>query len=1036
VVRIITCVLWVLCICFAIPVNGQEYVVSIKSWGEREGLSHRQVNHIFTDKRGFIWVATPNGLNRFDGRNFKWYTKQNCNIPFADIASIHFEDASGNFLLEEGNTHRYALFNPLTGYARLPVDAMGGTKYIAMCDTLHSFDLLKGAKRVNDSLGFTFYSEHDSLYRYYRVVNGQLQKINLPYASFSIKVNSRDNIICVNNCRLTDTNYYVYEVSLDGEIIKKKKLPGRVQSFIGAPDDYSVFVRCNQRNYLVDNELNIIDLDNDYRFQYDAFSILLDDLYFSRGVLLSSRGRVIRDFNAEKLGNFDSKQRFYLQQNKHMVWVANDFGLHQIVVANNKFVRYLYDTAFQNQGKNSYRAMVVSDSLLLANDDRYGLQVQHMGNIHHSYNLLEKYDLVKYAGNENYAMATLPNGTIITGVGRRLYLIDLKVKNSYISLNPQYKLPNTWCIYPCSNTQLLLGTERGLKEVLLQNGDHIDTNGRVFLPNSFVLHIAKNTAQTYWLCTNTGLYEFDIVKGILGGYSENEQGEHYIPVKNVRHIICDAEGIYWLATDIGLLRWDRKHHSSKLFTRAEGLSNNNIYAVYDDPYGRLWLSSDYGLMSFDRHTHAVVTYLEEQGITNNEFNRISHMKLPNGMLLFGSLNGITGVQPSQFQAHIEEEGATLCINSLQQLDGESNQLLDRTESVLETNSIVLDPDDRFFILGFSLLNYSNSQNTTYYWKIEGIDTGWNVLNEQQLRLSKLPYGEWKLLVKAQSASGRISKNMLELNLTMVRPFYLRIWFIGIELILLVVIVYIYYIRRTHKLRKENVLLYRKIKERTQELEQFVFQKDQLLAQKEMLLKEIHHRVKNNLQVICAVLELQGNTLTDGVAKDAILESTTRVKSISLIHQHLYQRDEIATIQFTLFLKDLFSQVYHLYQRNIGNITLQDNAVPLNFDLDTAVPLGLILNELFTNSFKYAFVGATEGYISISVLAKDDHKIELIYKDSGPGLPESIDIKRSRTLGLRMIKRLVKQIGGTLNYNVVERSFTIIFLTTLGRKSID
>jgi two-component sensor histidine kinase len=210
------------------------------------------------------------------------------------------------------------------------------------------------------------------------------------------------------------------------------------------------------------------------------------------------------------------------------------------------------------------------------------------------------------------------------------------------------------------------------------------------------------------------------------------------------------------------------------------------------------------------------------------------------------------------------------------------------------------------------------------------------------------------------------------------------------------------------------------------------EKEILLRQKDMLMKEIHHRVKNNLQVIATLLDLQLQDITDEHAKEAMAESTTRVKSISLIHQQLYQHEDISSIEFSKFAGDLIGQVTSVFKKNDLNIVFGNDIPTTALDIDTAIPLGLILNELVTNSFKYAFTGNKNGTIDVT-LRKNGH-YELTYADSGPGMPGG-EVS-TVGLGMKMMRGLSKQLGGALNYNKEERLFIVSFKDESGRKQID
>ena len=211
------------------------------------------------------------------------------------------------------------------------------------------------------------------------------------------------------------------------------------------------------------------------------------------------------------------------------------------------------------------------------------------------------------------------------------------------------------------------------------------------------------------------------------------------------------------------------------------------------------------------------------------------------------------------------------------------------------------------------------------------------------------------------------------------------------------------------------------------------EKEDLLQQKEILIKEIHHRVKNNLQVVVSLLDLQTGNTKDEVARNTMTESAARVKSISLIHRFLYQNEGITGIEYAHFIRELFTQVVAVFKRQGQVISLDEQVPETILDIDTAVPLGLILNELLINSFKYAFPG-DDGKVTISLVQNDDN-YELKYADSGKGLGADFNIKAATTMGMTIMRNLSKQVGGTISYNHEQNSFTIVFKDMLGRKKV-
>jgi two-component sensor histidine kinase len=195
-------------------------------------------------------------------------------------------------------------------------------------------------------------------------------------------------------------------------------------------------------------------------------------------------------------------------------------------------------------------------------------------------------------------------------------------------------------------------------------------------------------------------------------------------------------------------------------------------------------------------------------------------------------------------------------------------------------------------------------------------------------------------------------------------------------------------------------------------ENLLLHKDALLEEKEWLLKEIHHRVKNNLQIVMSLLNTQAAYLKDSKALSAIQESQQRVHAISLIHQKLYQAEKVALIQMESYIREVVDYLKE-YFNNHDHIRFELAIAPLQLDVAIAVPLGLIINEAVTNCLKYAFPQGGEGIVSISLGPVDQENYLLIIEDDGIGLGPDFDITRTRTLGMNLIKGLSKQLKAGL-----------------------
>jgi PAS domain S-box-containing protein len=206
-----------------------------------------------------------------------------------------------------------------------------------------------------------------------------------------------------------------------------------------------------------------------------------------------------------------------------------------------------------------------------------------------------------------------------------------------------------------------------------------------------------------------------------------------------------------------------------------------------------------------------------------------------------------------------------------------------------------------------------------------------------------------------------------------------------------------------------------------------------IEEKEALIKEIHHRVKNNLQIISSLLSLQASRIKDKSMVEAFRESQNRVRSMALIHEKLYRSDNLARIRFDEYIRDLTSFLIHSYSDNAHKVKLEIRAEPVNLDMDTAIPCGLIINELVTNSIKHGFSKDPSdahftGHILVRLALLSEQQINLSVEDNGPGFPADLDFRKTNSLGLQLVTSLTHQLDGEVLFQTnhgahVEISFT-------------
>lgn len=218
-------------------------------------------------------------------------------------------------------------------------------------------------------------------------------------------------------------------------------------------------------------------------------------------------------------------------------------------------------------------------------------------------------------------------------------------------------------------------------------------------------------------------------------------------------------------------------------------------------------------------------------------------------------------------------------------------------------------------------------------------------------------------------------------------------------------------------RQLLTVIIRDITERKRASEQIeaARQKDLVLKKEVVLRREIHHRVKNNLQVICSLLYLQSANTTDPKTLEALREAQSRAHSIALIHEKLYASSDMAKIESAAYMGQLAADLFHAYEVSHGRIVLEVNSKGVCFGLDEAIPCGLIVNELVSNALKHGFPGGRGGAITVELRPTGSGLLELSVRDDGVGLPEGFHVDTVTTFGLKLVRDLTRQLGGTIRF---------------------
>jgi two-component sensor histidine kinase len=310
-----------------------------------------------------------------------------------------------------------------------------------------------------------------------------------------------------------------------------------------------------------------------------------------------------------------------------------------------------------------------------------------------------------------------------------------------------------------------------------------------------------------------------------------------------------------------------------------------------------------------------------------------------------------------------------------------------------------------YYLGRSLLSFSRqeydlgSEALTQYHAFKAIMDNQIIEGHSQDLATKYETGKKDALIKNLNVEKALQKKEQELSDTQKKGAF-------ILAILLGVLSLLSYNRFRLKKKASEVLTLKNIEiEKQKEVIQ------NSLSEKETLLREIHHRVKNNLQIISSLLNIQSENISDPSVLSSIREGQSRVQAMSLIHQNLYQSEHLSNVDIENYLKQLVVYLSEMFATEDKDVKVEVDANNINFDIDTAIPLGLIVNELVSNAYKYAFEQQKSGTIKIGIKALNDEDYELHVDDDGKGLPADFNPNKGKSLGLKLVNILSRQLRG-------------------------
>lgn len=1035
-----------------------------------DGLSLNVVTKVYQDKRGFMWFGTYNGLNRFDGYNFKVFLPRPLNpnsISNHSILSM-CEDDTGNLWIGtfdglnkyDYRTERFTVYknNPedstsINGNTILTLyNDISGTLWIGTTRGLcrynrgknNFFSIKEVSSKPNNQsespVNFIYGDDQGNLWlgawdglRSLRK-DGKIVKYNIPG-------------LCENNSSSTyhitsiikDKKNYLWIATRGEGLFRYNPATSITKIYKNKPGDVNS-ISSNFINSLYIDRLNNFWIATEngldrFNWSKETFSSFQNDLFKPLSIINNN----VRSICEDKTG---------------LIWLATSGGISKFYQTLNKFSYYKEDKTDPGKGLSSS----VINSVFIDNKNNIWIGTgngldevkKSTGKIYYYKNVPNN----KNSLNNNYIRCSLIDndgivwiGTIGGGLnrldpstGRFTFFQKSSSNPNSISSNDIFSL----CLDHKGN--LWIGTRWGLNYFDRNKGNFVKYFYNPQNPNSirnnFIWSIYVDSENLIWIGTDGGGVScFNPVTKSFINFFHDSSDVNNISGNKVVTIYETHDGIMWFGSQNGLSSYSRNTGKFHNYSIDDGLPSLIINGIIEDEKGFLWISTDKGLSKLNRKTGIFANFTKRNGLKDIEFSQNVVTKSSDNILYFGGKYSLVFFNPDDI--HNLLKSAPVVFTDLkifnQSVPVSTNGSTILNESITTAKSIKIPPNKDVITFEFALLDYFNEKANTFKYKLSGFDNQWNYIGTRNnATYTNLPPGEYTFYVKAIKNNDKRSERSASVKLIVVPSFYQTWWFKIFSGALIISVIILLFNIRTRSMQKQNKLLETKVNERTRDLDKIInelsqeiferkkaenkvqtslAEKGKLLEEKEVLLKEIHHRVKNNLQVISSLLYLNSKKIKDEDALHIFKDSQNRIKSIALVHERLYRSKDIAKISLKEYIQLLINDLFKSYAVNRSDIELQLNINDLFVDVDFAVPCGLIINEVVSNSLKYAFPGYKEenkkGIIKIEFSKNGKGETLLTISDNGIGMPEIFEEKKKLSLGLQLVDTLVNQLEGCL-----------------------
>ncbi|NQT24470.1 hypothetical protein HQ585_03875 [candidate division KSB1 bacterium] len=1059
--RHVIIVLSILTICFAASLHTETVPVTMRHLTVDDGLSKSAGVSLLQDDQGFMWIGTYDGLNRYDGYQFRVFR------PDPDDTT----SLSNNYInvIIEGRDKTLWIGT-----------REGLNRYSPFTETFKDIDI----SRENSGLQITALCQDKTNRIWVGTQDGLCIIDTTLQCSWLFKdipgFNSEE--ITLLFCDQSDhiwmgTETGLFRIHPENFQIDSVPFEGYVNGFrvrcMQNETNGTCWVGSDRGLWKLDDVSQTCVRPSESALQHSVvrdvaiYSIVIDDFgalwlgTWGEGVYryYPEESRLDRIIDGQSAGLPKHVFKIY-KDRTGLIWIGSKTGVHLYDPYQKPFITYPIHDGENGNFQWTIAKIIVQDpnnqNILWVSTDQ-GLMSTDL--------LTGKSQWIPIDSDNPYLIIHMlfmqPSGLLWVGTNGKLLAYDTK-KNKWHRFpelrhpDPRITSMSYYSILWDHQGILWLGTyENGLIRFNPENHTvtffQHDSQQPNSLPDDHIWALFEDRENRFWIGTDQGLALYDRKTESFATYSNTDS---FPLISNkIRVLNQDHEGSLWIGTDGGICRFVANTGEIKCYSEKDGLPNHVIHGILEESQTvgedrAIWVSTNHGLLRFNPASDSWTAFYKEDGLHGSEFSRKCYNQLLDGRLIFGGMKGWTLFDPSKFITNPNPPAVALTDFELFHESVRIGQpFLGRIfldQAVSYTSTLQLFHQHDIFGFEFAALHFAHPlKNKTEYY-LEGFDPNWiDSRGMRNVTYTNLAPGKYAFHVRAASPDGVWSNKTASIDLV-IHPRFWQRWSVRIlGVFFIFASALIYYKIRTYQIHKRyalleelNIQLHQQIQER-KKVEKSLRESKKLLThsleEKEVLLKEIHHRVKNNLQVVKSLLYLQSTHIVHEKDKAIFKESQDRVQAMALIHEKLYKSDNLAHIDFKDYIQSLVTDLYSVYKVDSYPIDIHLDVQDVHLSIDYAVPCGLIINELVSNAMKHAFSDSSIIKPRIDIILSKNKlgSVLLVVKDNGKGIPENLDIYNTDTLGLDLVKILVeRQLHGKLSVARKDGTrFTISFNVT-------